>query len=255
MKYIKLFDTTANMNDAIANRTIGFLGMAENNGNLVFRIVPEPTPSHEYVEIGGVKWATMNIGASTIYDTGLYFQWGDTQGYTASQVGEGSGQKPFYWGDYKYNSGTEEDIVMSKYNSTDSKTVLESSDDAVNAAWGGNWRMPTTAELQALGQAVNAVWTTNYNNSGVNGLVCTDKTDSSKVLFFPAAGWCDSYEFRHLGDGGAYWSSSLTTMEYSYFDGCWLYFAIDDGNFEMDWGANNEGLRYCGFSVRGVLDD
>ena len=49
MKYIKLFDTTANMNAAIANSTIGLLAMAENNGNPVVKIkkpspVPTPTP-------------------------------------------------------------------------------------------------------------------------------------------------------------------------------------------------------------------
>jgi hypothetical protein len=33
----------------------------------------------------------MNVGASSVTDTGLYFQWGDTQGYTASQVGSGEG--------------------------------------------------------------------------------------------------------------------------------------------------------------------
>ena len=56
-----------------------------------------PTPSHDYVEIGGLKWATMNVGANNITDAGLYFQWGDTQGYTAAQVGSGEGQKYFGW--------------------------------------------------------------------------------------------------------------------------------------------------------------
>ena len=39
--------------------------------------------NREYVEIGGIKWATMNVGATSILDVGLYFQQGDTQGYTA----------------------------------------------------------------------------------------------------------------------------------------------------------------------------
>ena len=101
---------------------------------------------HEYVEIGGIKWATMNIGANSVTDTGLYFQWGDTQGYTASQVGNGSGQKYFGWADYKYGDGTSSPGAegMTKYNSTDGKTVLEAADDAAVANWGGSWRMPTT---------------------------------------------------------------------------------------------------------------
>lgn len=45
MKYIKLFDTTSDMNAAIANSTVGFLGMANNNGNPVINNVPEPAPN------------------------------------------------------------------------------------------------------------------------------------------------------------------------------------------------------------------
>jgi hypothetical protein len=32
----------------------------------------------------GTLWAKMNVGASTETDTGLYFAWGETQGYAAS---------------------------------------------------------------------------------------------------------------------------------------------------------------------------
>lgn len=248
MKHLRKFDTLADLNAAIANSTIGILGLAYNNGTPVIKKkdgsspVP-PTPSHDYVEIGGVKWATMNVGANSITDTGLYFQWGDTQGYTANQVGEGSGQKAFDWDDYKYTN--DDGSTFTKYNSTDGKTVLDLSDDAVNASWGGNWRMPTTAEYQTLSEAVNAVWTTNYNNSGVNGIVCTDKTDSSKVLFFPAAGCCGIGSVDEVGEAGSYWSSSLDEGSHVYN----LYFY--DGDTYWD----EENKRYNGFTVRGILDD
>ena len=146
-----------------------------------------PTPSHDYVEIGGIKWATMNIGASTIYDTGLYFKWGDTQGYTASQVGEGSGQKYFSDEDYKWYDETQIPAMI-KYNDIDNKVVLDLEDDAVHAAWGGNWRMPTIDEINSFIESVNSEWTNNYNNSGTAGWVCEDKEDNTKVLFFPASG-------------------------------------------------------------------
>lgn len=29
----------------------------------------------------------MNVGASSVTDAGLYFQWGDISGYSANQVG------------------------------------------------------------------------------------------------------------------------------------------------------------------------
>jgi hypothetical protein len=166
----------------------------------------------------------MNIGAENITDIGLYFQWGDTQGYTASQIGYGD-KKYISWTDYKYSNGTNEPSAtdMTKYNSTDGETILKDSDDAVQAAWGGRWRMPTTEEFAALGVATTSAWTADYQGSGVSGLVLTDKTDSSKVLFFPAAGFCGYGNINYVGSSGNFWSSSvygsnLKNAYYVYFN-------------------------------------
>ena len=188
----------------------------------------------------------MNVGASSETDYGLYFQWGDTQGYTASQVGSGEGQKYFGWADYKFNPSGD-GSTFTKYTGTDGKTVLDLEDDAARANWGGEWRMPTTEELQALGQAVNAVWTTNYNGSGVDGLLCTDKTVSSKKLFFPAAGYAYNGSMLVVGVGGGVWSSSLSSGSVSY---AWNLYFDGGGTY---WG--NDSNRYNGFSVRGVLNE
>ena len=207
----------------------------------------DPYNGHEYIEIGGLKWATMNVGANSITDAGLYFQWGDTQGYTADQVGSGEGKKAFKWADYKYsNNGGSTAADMTKYNSTDGKTVLDLSDDAAQVNWGGSWRMPTTAEFQALGNAANTAWTADYQGSGVAGLVCTDKTDSSKVLFFPAAGDCGNGSVNGVGSGGYCWSSSLGTS-----------FVIGGRNLYFYSGGvlwQSYGNRCFGFAVRGVID-
>jgi len=206
--------------------------------------VPPIIDGHEYVEIGGLKWATMNIGASQPSDYGLYFAWGDTQGYTADQVGSDEGQKYFDWTDYKYGNGTSSpgNAGMTKYNSTDGKTVLEASDDAVIANWGGSWRMPTTAEFQALGAAVNTAWT-QVNN--VYGILCTDKTDSSKTLFFPAAGFCNNGSVKNVGKFGNYWSSSL------YTDSRQVAYFLSFSSFGAYWDGNN--YRCYGYAVRPVV--
>ena len=212
--------------------------------------IPDPANGHEYVEIGGIKWATMNIGATSETDAGLYFQWGDTQGYTADQVGSGEGQKYFDWSDYKYSdhgAGTVGD--MTKYNLTDGLVTLEYSDDAASVIWGGSWRMPTTKEFEDL---FNAVWinlTDDYNGSGVAGMICTSKTDSSKILFFPAAG--NLYRGRLYNEGdGEYWSSSLFSSPSSNIvRGKAMTFTYGD----VSW--NKYGIRCAGYSVRGILDD
>ena len=51
---------------------------------------------YDYVDLelpSGTIWATCNVGATKPSEPGLYFQWGDTQGYTAAQVGSASGKK------------------------------------------------------------------------------------------------------------------------------------------------------------------
>ena len=39
---------------------------------------------HEYVEVGGHKWATMNVGAEKPEEAGDYFSWGEVIGQTPS---------------------------------------------------------------------------------------------------------------------------------------------------------------------------
>ena len=248
MKYIKNFNDHSNYVNVIDNDYLYLnkhvVSYCKSEGHIH---IDNDLYGHDYVEIGGLKWATMNVGANSITDTGLYFQWGDTQGYTAAQVGSGEGQKYFGWTDYKYGNGTSSpgDTGMTKYNSTDGKTVLDLSDDAARANMGGLWRMPTTEEYAALGTATTTAWTTDYQSSGVAGMICTDKTDSSKVLFFPAAGRCSNGSVYSVGSLGRYWSSSLysSTVQNAYF----LYFISSSVYWQHSLGRN------YGFSVRGVL--
>ena len=236
---LKIENTTYDIKDSVARSSISDLQ------NSISTTV-DNTGGHDYVEIGGIKWATMNIGANSITDYGLYFAWGDTQGYTAEQVGSGEGQKYFGWADYKYGKGTSYpggDTGITKYNATDGKTVLEASDDAAVANWGGFWRMPTTAEFQALGEAVTYAWT-QVNN--VYGILCTDKTDSSKTLFFPAAGYCRNGSVRNVGNNGNYWSSSLDANERQ------TAYHLAFNSLDASW--DNADFRYFGYAVRGVFD-
>lgn len=209
---------------------------------------------HEFVEIAGIKWATCNVGAEKPTDFGLYFQWGDTQGYTAEQVGNGDDKKRFEWADYKFNSGgldpSEEEIT--KYNSTDGKTVLDAVDDAVQAAWGGAWRMPTREDFSCLIENTTSKLVENYNGSGVAGMVFTDKTDTSKEVFFPVAGFCVFDKRLSKLDMAFYWTSSLGSKSVkqaylmSFYAG------------EQRWGSLldfNDLDRILGYPVRGVADE
>ena len=169
---------------------------------------------HEYVEIGGIKWAVTNIGAEKETDGGLYFAFGETQGYTAEQVR--SGERRF-----------------------SKKEYTDVNFDSVKAYWGGKWRMPTADEFESLLSSPNR-WVENYEGSGVNGRLFTDKTDSSKELFFPAVGFCDNKVYR-VDLSGLYWMSSLdTNAKFLHFNKMHSYMF-------------NYLCRFVGLSIRGVV--
>ena len=207
--------------------------------------------SHDYVEIGGIKWATMNLGATAVTDYGKYYAWGDVSGYTADQVTGGTkdfDEEDYVFGPIDWNSPP--DYSISKYNTQDKKTTLDPEDDAVSKEWGGNWRMPTPTEWQTLISATNVTWSYNYQEMGVGGLVCTDKTDSSKVLFLPAAGLCSSGSVSNTEYYGRYWSCLLENREVRSDNAFFM-------GFDEDGGLASDGStgRYLGLSIRGVLDE
>jgi hypothetical protein len=103
--------------------------------------------------------------------------------------------------------------------------------------------MPTVSEFIALGEAVNTAWT---QVNGVSGLMCTDKTDETKTLFFPACGLAGFGSVYSVGDYGDYWSSSLSADYGDIFA-----YGLNFNNGGVYWGSNNS--RYSGYPVRGVL--
>jgi uncharacterized protein (TIGR02145 family) len=207
---------------------------------------PEPE-QHEYVDLGlSVKWATCNIGASSPEETGLYFAWGETQGYTSGQVGT---DKYFAWdgdnADYKYGTYDDSDNQnwgMEKYNKNDGKTVLDTTDDAATANWGSGWRMPTKEEFEELTANTEYEWT---EIDGVQGGKFTSTVSgyTDKFLFFPAVGNAEDGEVYGVVDYGGCWSVSLNGEDVM---NAWRL-DFRDG----DCGVGDDG-RYYGYSVRPV---
>ena len=179
--------STASSPSAVSNSTTSTTGT--HNG-------------HEWVDLGlSVKWATCNVGASSPEDYGSYFAWGET-----------SPKSEYTWANLKYCNDTTGDS-FSKYNQNqggtkDNRTVLDLSDDAARANWGGSWRMPTDAEFQELIDKCTWTWTT---MNGKNGYKVVSKSNGNSI-FLPAAGYRDgAYLLYNAGIGGHYWSSSLYT--------------------------------------------
>ena len=221
-----------------------------------------------YVDLGlpsQLKWAKCNIGAANEEEAGLYFQWGDTQGYTAEQVGDGEGLKKFSWADYKFSIGGSSSN-FSKYNASDSKTVLDLEDDAAHVNMGGNWRMPTFEEYNELclntdiylvPKEGNEIQGTAKKQSGkvtiswasqaqgtLKGVKFYKRGDKQTYMFVPAAGRGDGDTVGNVGDFGELWSSSLGS---SHVRDAWLF------SFSGYRGDIVNGARRDGCPVRRVL--
>ena len=182
---------------------------------------------YEYVDLGlpsGLKWATCNIGASSPEQTGLYFAWGETTGYTAEQV---PGVRAF---------------DEASYTASAISTNLKPEQDAAYVHMGGNWRMPTKAEFKELLDNCNVVKTEDYNGTGVTGRVFTSKVNGNSV-FFPAAGGCINSSVDDVGSYGNYWSASRYSSFYAW--------SLSDNSGSMN--LNYDEFRYYGYSVRGVF--
>lgn len=173
------------------------------------------------VDLGlSVKWAACNIGASSPGDYGGYYAWGETEEKS------------------KYSKDNYFDSNFTKYNSK--KTKLHPEDDVAHVKLGGDWRMPTEAELYDLRHGCTWIWAT---YGGHNGYVVIGPTGSA--IFLPAAGERYDSSIYNVGSYACYRSSLSRYTGYS-FVAYHLYF--NSGEV----GVGGDGSRYGGQSVRAV---
>lgn len=188
----------------------------------------------------------MNVGASKASDGGLYFQWGDTQGYTEDQFGVDDGKKYFFWNTYKWSIDIS-DSNFSKYTNASDKLELE--DDAAHVNMGGDWHIPSPDQCQELIDETTTTWTT---SDGVSGATFTSKKDKSKSIFIPSAGYARGETVDSLGeDDGWVWASMLNTNSATYAQFLWV--SSKNAILVSDLIGPHINSRYIGFSIRGVI--
>ena len=212
----------------------------------------------------GLLWAKYNLGAASEKDAGLYFQWGDTKGYTVDQIGEGDGKKPFSsnFSDYVFY----ENRKIAKYNRSDGKVVLDLEDDAAHVLLGAGWKMPTREDFHELmkntdlfmvtedGREISGAITKDEGETGEmtfefdNEVPCIGvrfykKGDRLTYLHIPSSGvLCNS--FQNSNSGYLYSSSVNETNSLPY---AWNFYF---GNNSVD--ISGAGLRCFGCPIRGV---
>ena len=195
----------------------------------------------EYVDLclpSRTKWATCNVGADSEIDCGLYFAWGETVGYSGI-----TDTKQFGWRDYKFSKCGSNKFI--KYNDTDGKKVLDLCDDAAHIHMGGKWHMPTIEQIRELKSNTISNYVTNYNGSGVGGMLFTSKSDNSKKLFLPGCGYLGNGISLHACRFGCFSSSSIFS-----FDDCYSTCLC----FSSDIVITIKCHRSFGRTIRGVFN-
>ena len=180
--------------------------------------------NYEWVDLGlpsGRKWATRNVGASTPYEPGGLYGWGDATGYHTE-----ANNRYYYMSrpDTAYISHTRMDIAT--------------------VQWGPDWRIPSKEEAEEL------IDNCTYERETVEG--CEGVWFKSKIngqrIFMPCAG--DRYveNIRSITPDrayGYYWTANLYPT-----DNAAAYAFHWDGFTNMYKPAFKE--RYFGCSIRPV---
>jgi hypothetical protein len=121
--------------------------------------------------------------------------------------------------------------------------VLAPEHDAAQAHWGGDWRMPTKEELDALNSNCDWTWTT---QNGMNGYVVRGRGEyASNSIFLPTAGFGYGASLRYSGSNGHNWSS----VPRSYYDSD----ALDLSFYSSDY-CTYYNYPYYGQSIRPVRE-
>ena len=151
-----------------------------------------------FVDLGlpsGTLWSTVNVGAQTPFQRGLYFSWGNIEGYVASyNEGDYSGEIVGY------------SFIQDNYQLTNGYQLSGSipvGNDAAVDIMGGEWSIPTDTQFQELFDNCTITWVT---KNGVPGKLFTSNING-KTLFLINNGYGNATTLDSPMYQAAYWTS------------------------------------------------
>lgn len=153
---------------------------------------------HEYVDLGlpsGTLWATYNLGATSPYEKGDYFAWGEVEP-----------REDFSWESYKFYEGWEVDNNNGEWAILENigEDISGTEYDAARYQWGNGWRLPNEQERYELRMMC---WCNGLSEeNGVRGARIYGPNEHS--IFLPVCGFGLWYgrEDPFNNTDGAYWT-------------------------------------------------
>ena len=223
-KPIKLYGNAMPMGKVHANTILAMYydGTQFNVIGILSQTAAAPTGFVDLALPSGLLWCEHNVGASTPYEHGLYFSWGNVEGHA-----EGSG--------YDFSDAVYAETPGAALTGN---IPVNGTYDLARHNMGAPCRLPTVGEFQELNNNCDSEWT---DEDGVAGRRFTSRINGNSI-FFPASGLYSGTSLSGRGSSGYYWSSSYISETNAYN----LYFNSGGVN-----PANSSTRRY-GFAARAV---
>ena len=226
-KAIKLYGNALPMGK-VHNNTILVMEYDGTNFNVISiesQVAAAPAGAVDLALPSGLLWCEHNIGASTPYEDGLYFSWGNVTGHTGTDG-------------YDFGTGNDGPYASTPGAALTGNIPTNGTYDAARHNMGAPWRMPTVGEFQELNANCDSEWT---DEDGVAGRRFTSRINGNSI-FFPASGYRYGTSLDFRGSYGYCWSSSLGSSAGGY-NLLFLSSHVDPANYSN---------RFYGFSVRAV---
>ena len=223
-KPIKLYGNAMPMGK-VHNNTILVMyydGTQFNVIGILSQTAAAPTGFVDLALPSGLLWCEHNVGATTPYEHGLYFSWGNVIGHA-----EGSG--------YDFSDAVYAETPGAALTGN---IPVNGTYDPARHNMGAPCRLPTVGEFQELNSNCDSEWT---DEDGVAGRRFTSRINGNSI-FFPASGYYNGTALSRRYSDGYYWSSSYDSATNAYN----LYF------YSSDVGPAISSSRRCGFTARAV---
>ena len=223
-KPIKLYGNAMPMGKVHANTILVMYydGTQFNVIDILSQTAAAPTGFVDLALPSGLLWCEHNVGASTPYEHGLYFSWGNVIGHA-----EGSG--------YDFSDAVYAETPGAALTGN---VPVNGTYDLARHNMGAPCRLPTVGEFQELNNNCDSEWT---DEDGVAGRRFTSRINGNSI-FFPASGLYDGTSLSSRGSYGSYWSSSYVSETSAYY----LYFRSGGVN------PADYNVRRAGFTARAV---